>query len=40
MGATIIDLDYLDEESISKAASTYGEGPLDVLINYAGKYIP
>jgi len=36
-GATIIDLDYLSEESIADAAKTYGhDQPLDVLINCAG----
>ncbi|GIK02040.1 hypothetical protein Aspvir_006083 [Aspergillus viridinutans] len=36
-GATIFDLDYLDESSIAAAAKSYGEEkPLDVLINCAG----
>jgi len=36
-GATVIDLDYLSEDSIADAARTYGpEQRLDVLINCAG----
>ncbi|KAJ5949542.1 hypothetical protein N7454_001126 [Penicillium verhagenii] len=36
-GATIFDLDYLNENTISAAAKSYGEEtPLDVLINCAG----
>ncbi|MCJ1430723.1 hypothetical protein MMC27_000073 [Xylographa pallens] len=35
-GACIIELDFLDESSIKKAAETYGSGPLDVLINCGG----
>ncbi|KAM0430907.1 hypothetical protein ACHAPT_005541 [Fusarium lateritium] len=36
-GATIIDLDYLDEESIAAAAQNYGnDRALDVLVNCGG----
>jgi len=36
-GATIIDLDYLEEDSIAAAAKTFGEDrTLDVLVNCAG----
>ncbi|RSL46146.1 hypothetical protein CEP53_010433 [Fusarium sp. AF-6] len=36
-GATGIDLDFLDEESIAAAAKTYGnDKPLDVLVNCGG----
>ncbi|KAH8591408.1 short chain dehydrogenase [Bisporella sp. PMI_857] len=35
-GATILDIDFTDETSISKAASTYGDKALDVLVNCAG----
>ncbi|KAH8768083.1 hypothetical protein F5883DRAFT_68372 [Diaporthe sp. PMI_573] len=35
-GANILEVDYLDEESIKQAASKYGERPLDVLINVGG----
>ncbi|RSM15766.1 hypothetical protein CDV31_004867 [Fusarium ambrosium] len=36
-GATVIDLDFLDEESIAAAAKTYGnDKPLDVLVNCGG----
>lgn len=39
-GAIILDLDYLDETSISNAASTYGDESLDVLVNCAGQLYP
>lgn len=36
-GATVFDLDYTDEESISAAAQSYGsDKALDVLVNCAG----
>ncbi|KAJ9615682.1 hypothetical protein H2200_001758 [Cladophialophora chaetospira] len=36
-GATIIDLDYLEEETIAAAAEAYGKDrPLSVLVNCAG----
>lgn len=36
-GATVIDLDYLDEESIAAAAQSYGtDRTLDVLVNCGG----
>lgn len=35
-GATILDLDYLDESTITKAAAAYGDEALDVLVNCAG----
>ncbi|GES60664.1 short-chain dehydrogenase [Aspergillus terreus] len=36
-GATIFDLDYLDEDSIAAAAQKYGnDRPLDVLVNCGG----
>ncbi|KAF9774437.1 hypothetical protein IL306_007562, partial [Fusarium sp. DS 682] len=36
-GANIIEIDYLDEDTIEKAAETYGDKPLDILINVGGK---
>jgi NAD(P)-dependent dehydrogenase (short-subunit alcohol dehydrogenase family) len=36
-GATILDIDYLDENTIAKAAAAYGDEPLDVLVNCAGQ---
>ncbi|KAJ5869871.1 hypothetical protein N7455_004812 [Penicillium solitum] len=36
-GATIIDLDYLEEDSIAAAAESYGnDQALDVLVNCGG----
>ena len=36
-GATILDLDYLSDESIAKAANDYEHDSLDILINCAGR---
>ncbi|KAM0424834.1 hypothetical protein ACHAPT_009890 [Fusarium lateritium] len=36
-GATILEIDYLDESTIEKASQAYGDGPLDILINVGGK---
>lgn len=38
-GARILDMDFRNETSIQKAAADYGDGPLDCLINCAGKSI-
>jgi short-subunit dehydrogenase len=35
-GAKILELDYLDESTIEKAAVAYGSKPLDFLINVGG----
>jgi short-subunit dehydrogenase len=36
-GATILDLDYLEEDTIAAAAQVYGKDRgLDVLVNCAG----
>ncbi|KAK9439900.1 hypothetical protein VB005_04517 [Metarhizium brunneum] len=37
-GATILELDFLDEKSIASAARAYGNKPLDVLINVGGNH--
>lgn len=38
-GARILEMDFRDEASIQKAAADYGDGPLDCLINCAGRSI-
>ncbi|EAQ87839.1 predicted protein [Chaetomium globosum CBS 148.51] len=35
-GAKILELDYLDEETIEKAAAAYGDKPLDMLVDLGG----
>ncbi|KAI1122333.1 hypothetical protein F5Y10DRAFT_281771 [Nemania abortiva] len=35
-GAEVLQLDYLDENTIKKAAIDYGDRPLDILINVGG----
>ncbi|VUC27225.1 unnamed protein product [Clonostachys rosea] len=35
-GANILEIDFLDEETIRKAAEQYGDKPLDILINVGG----
>ncbi|GAW19501.1 hypothetical protein ANO14919_089880 [Xylariales sp. No.14919] len=35
-GARVLELDYLDENTIEKAAADYGDLPLDVLVNVGG----
>ncbi|KAF2969162.1 hypothetical protein GQX73_g4406 [Xylaria multiplex] len=35
-GAKILELDYLDENTIKKAAADYGDQPLDILVNVGG----
>jgi short-subunit dehydrogenase len=37
-GAKILEVDFVDESTILKAAQEYGSGPLDVLINCGGLY--
>ncbi len=36
--AKILEIDYLDEKSIEKAAEAYGDKALDILINVGGKW--
>ncbi|KAI0451936.1 hypothetical protein F5B21DRAFT_506710 [Xylaria acuta] len=35
-GAKVLELDYLDESTIKKAAADYGDRPLDILVNVGG----
>jgi short-subunit dehydrogenase len=35
-GVRILEVDYLDESTIEKAVTAYGDNPLDMLINVAG----
>ncbi|RYC54948.1 hypothetical protein CHU98_g11257 [Xylaria longipes] len=35
-GAKVLELDYLDESSIEKAAADFGDQPLDILVNVGG----
>ncbi|KAI0097555.1 hypothetical protein GGR51DRAFT_466394 [Nemania sp. FL0031] len=35
-GAEILELDYLDENTIEKAVIDYGDKPLDILVNVGG----
>ncbi|KAF2810713.1 NAD(P)-binding protein [Mytilinidion resinicola] len=37
-GASIIEIDLLDESTIEKAAKEYGDRPLDLLINLGGTH--
>jgi hypothetical protein len=39
-GATILEIDFLDESTIEAAAKQYGDKPLDVLINVGGMKQP
>ncbi|KAK3367395.1 short chain dehydrogenase, partial [Lasiosphaeria ovina] len=39
-GAKVLELDYIDEPTIAKAADEYGDQPLDCLINCAGNPHP
>jgi hypothetical protein len=39
-GAAILELDYLDESTIEKAAAEYGDRPLDILVNVGGLSFP
>ncbi|KAI1156112.1 hypothetical protein F4825DRAFT_446849 [Nemania diffusa] len=34
--AKVLELDYLDENTIEKAAAEYGDRPLDILVNVGG----
>lgn len=36
-GADILEIDYLDEDTIKRAAVAYGGKPLDILVNVGGK---
>ncbi|KAK3364325.1 hypothetical protein B0T25DRAFT_576602 [Lasiosphaeria hispida] len=35
-GVKVLEIDYLDEDTIEKAAAAYGDKPLDMLINVGG----
>ncbi|KAF4475730.1 hypothetical protein FAGAP_12686 [Fusarium agapanthi] len=39
-GATVVEIDYLDDGTIEKAAEAYGDKPLDILINVGCKLHP
>jgi len=35
-GAHILEIDYLDEDSIKSAAQQLGDAPVDILVNNGG----
>ena len=35
-GAELLEIEYLEDDSIKAAAEVYGDGALDVLVNCAG----
>lgn len=39
-GARILEIDFLDESTIERAAREYGDQPLDVLVNVGGRRTP
>ena len=39
VASQILEIDLAREQTIADAAQRFGDGPLDMLVNIAGKYI-